>query len=50
MNPRYKEKVQEEINRMLEVGIIESVEESKWISLMVIQENNTVGETTSVST
>jgi len=44
MNPKYKEKVQVEINRMLEVGIIEPVEESEWISPMVIQEKKTVGE------
>jgi len=44
MNPKYKEKVQAEINRMLEAGIIEPVKESEWISLMVIQEKKTVGE------
>jgi len=37
MNPRYKEKVKDEIDRMLEVGIIKPIEESKWISPMVIQ-------------
>lgn len=36
MNPRYKEKVQAEINRMLEADIIEPVEESEWVSPMVI--------------
>jgi len=44
MNPKYKEKVQAKINRMLEAGIIEPVEELEWISLMVIQEKKTVGE------
>jgi len=44
MNPRYKEKVQVKINRMLEAGIIETVEEPEWISPMVIQEKKTAGE------
>lgn len=44
MNPRYEEKVQVEINRMLDVGIIELVEESEWISPMIIQEKKTAGE------
>jgi len=44
MNPRYKEKVQVEINRMLEAGIIEPVEESEWINPMVIQEKKTTRE------
>ena len=44
MNPRYKEKFQAEINRMLEASIIEPVKESKWISPMVIQEKKTMGE------
>ena len=38
LNPIYKHKVKVEINRMLEARIIESVEESEWISLMVVQE------------
>ena len=29
---------------MLAVGIIEPVEESEWVSPMVVQENNTKGE------
>ena len=37
MNPKYKEKVKVEINKMLEVGIIECVEESEWIIPIVIQ-------------
>jgi len=44
MSLRYKDKVQAKINRMLEAGIIEPIEESEWISPMVIQENNTAGE------
>ena len=41
MNPKYKEKVKIELDRMLEVGIIEPVEESKWINPMVVQDKNT---------
>lgn len=44
MNLRYKEKVQAEINRMLETRISEPFEESEWISPMVIQEKKTAGE------
>jgi hypothetical protein len=40
LNPKYKEKVKIELDRMLEEGIIELVEESKWISPMVVQEKN----------
>ena len=36
LNPKYKEKVKIELNKMLEVGIIEPVEESKWIIPMVV--------------
>jgi hypothetical protein len=38
LNPIYKEKVKDEISWILEVGIIEPVEESDWISLMLIQD------------
>jgi hypothetical protein len=38
LNPIYKQKVKDEIDRMLEAGIIEPVEESKWISPMVVQD------------
>jgi hypothetical protein len=41
LNPKYKEKVKNEIDRMLEVGIIEPMEESKWISPMVVQDKLT---------
>ena len=36
LNPIYKQKINAEIDRMLEVGIIEPVEESEWISPMVV--------------
>ena len=44
LNPRYKEKVKDEINKMLAAGIIEPVEESEWVSPMVMQEKKTKGE------
>ena len=44
LNPRYKEKVKVELDRMLEVGVIEPVEESKWISPIVVQDKKTLGE------
>jgi hypothetical protein len=37
LNPKYKQKVKIELNRMMEAGIIEPVEESKWIIPMVVQ-------------
>ena len=43
LNPKYKGKVKEEINKMLLEGIIESVEEYKWIIPIVIQEKKTRG-------
>ena len=43
LNLRYKEKVKDEIDKMLVVGIIELVEESEWVSPMVMQENKTKG-------
>ena len=36
LNPMYKETVRLEIDKMLEAGIIEPVEESEWISPMVV--------------
>jgi hypothetical protein len=36
LNPIYKHKVKDEIDRMLEVRIIEPVKESEWISPMVV--------------
>ena len=38
LNPIYKQKVKVEIDRMLEAGIIEPVEESEWVSLVVVRE------------
>jgi hypothetical protein len=38
LNPKYKEKVKIELDRMLEAGIIELVEELEWISPMVVQD------------
>jgi hypothetical protein len=43
LNPVYKQKVKVDIARMLEVGIIELVEESDWISPMVVQEKKQGG-------
>jgi hypothetical protein len=36
LNPKYKEKVRKELDKMLTVAIIEPVEESKWVSPMVV--------------
>ena len=36
LNLRYKEWVRDELDWMLNAGIIESIEESKWISPMVV--------------
>ena len=41
LNPRYKVRVKDELNRVLDVGIIEPVEESEWISPMVVQDKKT---------
>ena len=38
LNPRYKERVKDELDRMLDARIIETVEESEWISRMVVQD------------
>jgi hypothetical protein len=43
LNPMYKHKVKVEIDKLLEVGFIEHVEESEWIIPMVVQENNQGG-------
>jgi hypothetical protein len=37
LNPRVKEKVKKEIDKMLEAGLIFPVEEVEWVSLIVIQ-------------
>lgn len=36
LNPKYKERVYLELDTMLEAGIIEPVEESDWVSTMVV--------------
>jgi hypothetical protein len=41
LNPKYKDKVKIELDRMLEAGIIELVEESEWIIPMVVQNKKT---------
>jgi hypothetical protein len=43
LNPKYKEKVKIELDRMLEARIIEPVEELEWISPMVVQDKK-IGE------
>ena len=41
LNPKYKEKVKVEMDKMIPTRIIEHVEESEWVSPMVVQEKNT---------
>jgi hypothetical protein len=43
LNPIYKQTFKAEFNRMLEVGIKEPLEESKWIIPMVVQEKKQGG-------
>jgi hypothetical protein len=43
LNPLYKKKVKAELDQMLQVGIIEPMEESEWISPMVVHENKQGG-------
>ena len=42
-NPRYKEKVRKELDKMPAAGIIEPVEETEWVSPMVVQGKKTKG-------
>ena len=44
LNLCFKEKMEAELDRMLEAGIIEPIEESEWISLIVIQDKKVKGE------
>ena len=44
LNPKYKDKVKVELDKMVVVGIIEPIEESEWVSPMVVQEKRTQGE------
>jgi hypothetical protein len=41
LNPKYKQKVKIELDRMLEARIIEPAEESEWIIPMVVQDKKT---------
>jgi hypothetical protein len=43
LNPIYKQNVKAEIDRMLEAGIITHVDESEWVSPMVVQEKKQGG-------
>jgi len=43
INPIYKKKFKTEIDRMLEVAVIEPVEESKWVRPMVVHEKKQGG-------
>lgn len=36
LNLKYKEKVKEELDKMIETRIIEPVKESKWVNPMVV--------------
>ena len=38
LNPRYKERVKANLDRMLDAGIIESMEEFEWICPMVVED------------
>lgn len=44
LNPKYKEKVRKELDKLLDANIIEPVEESNWVSPMVVQEKKKKGE------
>lgn len=44
LNPRYKEKVKQELDKMLATRTIESVKESEWVSPMVVQDKKTIGD------
>jgi len=44
LNPKYKETVCEELNKMFAARIIEPVEEFDWVIPMVIQEKKQKGE------
>jgi len=45
LNPEYKEKVCLELDKILAAGIIETIEESDWVSPMVVQEKKQKDET-----
>lgn len=44
LNPRYKEKVRQDLDKMIEDGIIEVVEEIEWVSPMVVQDKKAKDE------
>lgn len=44
LNLKYKEKLRNEIDKMLDAGIIKVVEESNWVSPMVVQEKKQKGK------
>lgn len=44
MNPKYKENVYNELDKIVTARIIESVEEFDWVSPMVIHEKKQKGE------
>ena len=44
LSTKYKEKVTKELDKMLTLGIIEPVEESEWVSPMVVQDKKTKGQ------
>ena len=44
LNLRYKEKVKDDIDKMLVAGIIDPIEQSEWVSPMVVQEKKTRGD------
>ena len=44
LKPCYKEKFNVELDLMLEAGVMEPVDESKWIGPIVVEENKNLGE------
>ena len=44
LNLHYKQKVKQELDKMIAASIIEAVEESEWINPMVIQDKKEKGE------
>jgi len=44
LNPKYKQKVCEELDKMMVVGIIEPMEEFDWVSPMIVQEKKQKGK------
>ena len=41
LNLRYKERVKDELDRMLDAGIIEPIKDLEWISPIVVQDKKT---------